>query len=666
MKPNNARRARVIAWHSCLSLLLAVAIAALSVKARVTLAASGSPLNRIEQAATPRAFSYLTVSNNSGPATLNLNGRIFLSEQSDGLDPGKDRLVVSFGGSVVVLEPGSLRPSGQSNRVWVYQNAKAPRLRKLILQRATDKTWQFEISAVPFSTTDERFFLRIGNDWGGIDLTTGQLILETQFVLDFAFGGQAAIGAAGGTLQTTDAAGVVIRLDVPSGALTEDVLIRMTPLAASPLAGSSGALRPGVQFDPDGLQFAIPAKLTFDFSATTQQVTDKDFIFLITSPSTMVPLYGSVDLAAKTLTASMYHFSDTQPGEGSSSFADLVAWADSVLQSGQNLTLAELQSLAGLAALQQQLGCDQNCIDLGELAERARESIEAIVGQSCPIDTATPTDAALTRYVELEDLAQRLGVSVPSIRNCMEGVLGALIDLDGATAVANPSDANLQRLVDRKALAQALGFSNLESLALEKLDAALRALLNNGKQACNTNVAQGLTLLNRDSQWAPTVSTVDAMLAADIQAAKDDCGGTAPPQLTPGIYFGQATVDFGTDSRGNPIRVSGSFSLNLSIGSGKVYVTAGTVNWTQPPYDIIPYYGREYFVGDLAAGNTATATSTAYEKPRYIIGFYVSDLQPASGRTITVATTGSSASGSISTQGLASSIQSITFNLQRY
>src|SRR5437762_2823858 len=106
--------------------------------------------------------------------------------------------------------------------------------REVNLQRNTDRDWQFEISASPISG-NQKLYLRLGNDWGGIDLGTGQLLLQMQPALDWAFQAQATIGSGGGTVQTTNAAGVVIRLEVPPGALAQDTLITMTPLASSPL-----------------------------------------------------------------------------------------------------------------------------------------------------------------------------------------------------------------------------------------------------------------------------------------------------------------------------------------------------------------------------------------------------------------------------------------------
>src|SRR6185436_19624714 len=104
--------------------------------------------------------------------------------------------------------------------------------------------------------------------------------------LDMSHQAQAMIGTGGGTIETVDAAGVIIRLQIPASALTADTLIKVTPLLSSPLPDTSAALRPGVKFEPEGLQFAEPATLTMDFSATNQTIGNQHSLFLLTSPLT--------------------------------------------------------------------------------------------------------------------------------------------------------------------------------------------------------------------------------------------------------------------------------------------------------------------------------------------------------------------------------------------
>lgn len=69
----------------------------------------------------------------------------------------------------------------------------------------------------------------------------------------------------GGTVQTTDAKGTVATLYVPAGALSEDVIISISPLQEVPIENFSGALSNGVVIEPEGLVFRKNAQLTFEF-----------------------------------------------------------------------------------------------------------------------------------------------------------------------------------------------------------------------------------------------------------------------------------------------------------------------------------------------------------------------------------------------------------------
>ena len=424
---------RLLILSACLLVLCsaAVPVKIRAFKSKQVSAAVVQPeINRIEQAATPKAFTYIRITNNSGSSPLELHGNIALGQQSDGLNPASDRIVIVLGSNSAVLEPGSLRPSGQSNRVWTYQNQTNPLVSKLILQKLGDYLWQFELGAAQ-PQGNNRLYIRIGNDWGGIDLKTGELFLQMQPQLDTSHHAQATIGSAGGTIQTTDAAGVKIKLDVPPGALDQDTLITLTPLQSSPLVAGSGALIPGVKFEPEGLQFALPATLTLDFSATGQTLTNQDFVFLLTSPLTAVPLFSPANHALNTMTTWLNHFSVIQPGTLSAALTDLAAWADPILSAIGNTTFSELASLAALAAVQQRSGCTSNCvgaiINMALLVHDAQASFRALLSSTCSSGTANPTDQALQRLLNLDALGQSLGLDTTAVRSCERQVFRALI-----------------------------------------------------------------------------------------------------------------------------------------------------------------------------------------------------------------------------------------------
>lgn len=75
------------------------------------------------------------------------------------------------------------------------------------------------------------------------------------------------IGPFGGSLEAEGADGTRYRLVVPAGALGADTEISLAPAVVSGLDPVADQVTAGVDFAPDGLQFAIPAHLTITLSA---------------------------------------------------------------------------------------------------------------------------------------------------------------------------------------------------------------------------------------------------------------------------------------------------------------------------------------------------------------------------------------------------------------
>ncbi len=115
----------------------------------------------------------------------------------------------------------------------------------------------------------------------------------------------ALIGSAGGSLKSADGR---FELVVPPGALAADTMLRMTPITNTAPLGVGGALR----LEPDGTQFAKPAKLVFAHRGSLDG-TSADQLFAATHGADgFWQRSGTLthDSAAKTATAELAHFSD--------------------------------------------------------------------------------------------------------------------------------------------------------------------------------------------------------------------------------------------------------------------------------------------------------------------------------------------------------------------
>ena len=303
-------------------------------------------------------------------------------------------------------------------------------------------------------------------------------------------------------------------------------MIKVTLLSASPLPDSSQSLLPGVKFDPEGLQFALPATLTLDFNATPQVIINKDSIFLLTSPVTTLPLFGTANPGGKILTAQLFHFSTINWGNVRAALADIGSWINTI---GLNtaVSLTELTTQVALVQVYQNVPCPPliSCPSVHSVLDRAISLFNTLINATCATSTTNPSDSALQQYIQLDALAQALGADRTVMRTCEQAVLRALIIRDGLRALQSPTDANLIRLNGRSSLAEQLGFDDLETLAAQKLDEVLRGLLAKGQDACGTDQVAGRTLLSTVQSFAPDVASVDGNLIIDVQQAISNCGG---------------------------------------------------------------------------------------------------------------------------------------------
>ena len=551
--------------------------------------------NRIEDAATPTPFACLstpdfdTDDDDRGDdfdfRFATMRGSFVPNALSAGIDLRRDRVVLAIDDQVVAIEPGSFVCRAR-NRCR-FTDRTGGLVRTVRLEKKRSGRWTFTIATRHRPWSARTLVLRIGANWGGLDYVHDQYVAALAPALDAGHRASATIGSGGGIVRTTDAAGVIITLTVPPGALTADTALTMTPLASSPLVNAAGALSPGVNFEPDGLQFAGAATLSFDFSATTIPMTGQDAIHLLTSPLTKVPLYGTVDSSRRVVTAEIHHFSTYDPSAATPAFEDLKAWADPILIAGGNLSFTELETLVALARDEMAVGCTANCIDLERVSAILSAEIAALVATACPADAASPTENLLNRWLKLDALAQSFGTSAPGLRSCEHRVLAALITQASNQPAPLPAnvatiditnDPALVLLKRLLATAQALAFTDLQTQALLKWDQTLTKLaqmvLTKGHSQDGTpneaaTRAAAVTALTNESALVVTVFAdvlrVDAGLPAAIQLAIDSLSGPAMTVALSG-GGGEAAVGSGCVT-GDPGYVSrfGAFAVGTMM-----------------------------------------------------------------------------------------------------
>lgn len=461
-------------------------------------------LNRIEDVATPEPFSCFGLHAPGSAQGNQAKLDIELADESDGIDPVAERVLISLNGDLLALSTGSFEPQGKDQ--WIYavrgrNNAKpSGPIRRIELRGPDPKgVIELKIHVQRPSQLSGRLLVRVGNDWGGLDLDTGERV-DGAPELDTGAAVSASVGPEGGTVS---AGGWT--LTVLAGALDAATELTLTPFAD----GS------GVHLEPHGLRFDRPATLEGGHGTPV----------LRSSPLSALPLYEGPDGGAV-----LWHFSLVQT-TGLAAVPDLTdfpVWAEAALDDLGEMTVSEAQQLIALAAQQQATGCETDCIDLDALADAMSEVIAALADSACQEDVDDPTDAAVTRWLALAADVEALGGDGRPAIDCAIDIFGALVAEAREAAVEAPSDPNIQRLVDLWGEAQALGAH--EDTVVEALEAALRSLLENGSALCEIGETEaGTGELERGLEWIDALGPpfAGSELEADFETAVENCECTA-------------------------------------------------------------------------------------------------------------------------------------------
>lgn len=488
-----------------------------------------SHLNRIEDAATPEPFAcfglHAPVSAQGNQAKLGLPAPgstqgnqaklgIELAEESDGIDPATERVLVSLDGELLALPTGSFEPKGRNQ--WVYR-ADGPRGSGPILRieiRGPDPKGGIELTLHVWRPPQlgGHLLVRIGDDWGAVDLDTGERVGGGS-ELDTGTAASASVGPEGGTVSSGG-----WTLTVPPGALETTTEITLTPFADGT----------GVSLKPHGLTFDRPATLE----------GGEGTLALRTSPLSTLPLYEGTGATV------LWHFSDVEETSSDDATTDFAAWADAALADLGEMTFSEAQELLALVAYQDFTACEHDCMDRNEIVEAMTEAVAVLAESSCQDDVDDPTDAAVIRWLDLASAVDRLGGDGQPGRDCALDIFGALVAEAREAAVADPSDANLRRLVDLLREARRfLGFP--EGPIIDAFDAALRSLLEDAVALCEADQTDaGSAELERGIERIADLGTpfTGSRLEADFEDALEDCEcpgayeiAVAPPSFFPTI-----------------------------------------------------------------------------------------------------------------------------------
>jgi hypothetical protein len=291
-----------------------------------------------------------------------------------------------------------------------------------VTSQSGGRRFSFSLQAASFAGGEAELTLRTGRYWGGVNLGTLERQGGFRVAPSSAPATTATIGPDGGAVVVRLSPLEAAYLEVPPGALTRDTAISLTPVANTTIGGTRAEL--GVELEPAGLVFRVPARLTLQFS----EVREPRHVLLWTSPTTAVPLLeedtGRVDL----LTGYIRHFTSGSASPPPLDYFDwLIFVVDELVGRPEDLTLDEISTLLSSVVVLQKWGEDAT-VNLTALATKVQTSLYNYVIAHCPSDIETPTEGQAAHYYTVGMLAQALGADVPEAINCADEIRRALCD----------------------------------------------------------------------------------------------------------------------------------------------------------------------------------------------------------------------------------------------
>ncbi|MEM6369331.1 MAG: hypothetical protein AAF851_13590 [Myxococcota bacterium] len=137
---------------------------------------------------------------------------------------------------------------------------------------------------------------------------------DSSMQLGSRFLASASVGSDGGGFDVDDGSALDgLSLEVPAGALDEEVTLGVTPSVNLPVEQNIDWIGPAADFGPDGQQFAVPVRITMPLS---QSLSDGEAVVrVISADGTQELLSGaSVQVSAGSVSFEIDHFTRFQPG----------------------------------------------------------------------------------------------------------------------------------------------------------------------------------------------------------------------------------------------------------------------------------------------------------------------------------------------------------------
>jgi len=241
------------------------------------------------------------------------------------------------------------------------------------------------------------------------------------------------IGPDGGDVVARGRDGTTYLLRVPAGALAVPRELAITParsISSLPLTGPSF----GVALEPDGLDFATPASLTI----RPGRALPRDAVAFTSSDGFKLQKPGG---SRRALTLRIDGFSSG--GAAGTTPADFANAVQPLIASLGPLTESQVETLIELIGIWEELFPPEFCLTQPvcvQVVQRALESLDLLIQQSCNDAFAAPTLEAVRDMARLEGSRATLGAEDDMSGECRAGVLRRIFN--GAKALVCGPGAN--------------------------------------------------------------------------------------------------------------------------------------------------------------------------------------------------------------------------------
>lgn len=240
------------------------------------------------------------------------------------------------------------------------------------------------------------------------------------------------IGPAGGRISARSANGTRLTLTVPGGALGAPTEIRLAPARVSGLP-VTGRRSVAAHFEPEGLRFARPARLTMKLD---RRPRGRFVGFSAAGDGTGLG-FSRATRKGRTLAIDVHHFS--AGGAASAIPQDVLILLQGVVESDFPLPVSRIELLREQVGVWSEIWGEDVCVELcSNLQDLVRVSLAFHIDDACDAGRASPSPAAFSRIVRLEALNQEFGGNDPAGIDCAQEILSVLVDRAIARSIPDP------------------------------------------------------------------------------------------------------------------------------------------------------------------------------------------------------------------------------------